>query len=84
MDTTKTKTNARDYLMTHDELLLKLFVLPADITEQKHEGKAIKALRAVIELHKPDDEGDCLNCLTNLAWRNYPCPTIQVIEKELS
>jgi len=45
------------------------------------------ALRAVVELHKPDSTGGCNACEQ---WTNegayqlfYPCPTIQAIEKEL-
>lgn len=55
--------------MTHDELM-----------------KGLKALLAVIELHKPNLEGDeCSHC----GWEcggelvNFPCPTIQLIDKEL-
>ena len=44
-----------------------------------------KALRAVVELHKPvafvNEKGlFCDNCLPD----RYPCTTIQAIEKELS
>ncbi len=49
------------------------------------------ALRAVVELHQPTPEGRYPNLLcqgcsmteVNL-YANYPCPTIQAIEKELS
>ena len=69
--------------MTHDELLEKI------IPEQYDESGSImvtygKALRAVVELHKPithkgyEREGFfCSNCEFD-----YPCPTIQAIEKE--
>lgn len=67
--------------MTHDELLAKL---DGQITSSKAIGcecaacdNAI-ALRAVVELHKPDVGGRCLQCECHL-----PCPTIQAIEKEL-
>jgi len=47
----------------------------------------LNALRAVVELHKPDSTGGCNACEQ---WTNegayqlpYPCPTIQAIEKEL-
>jgi len=45
-----------------------------------------KALRAVVELHKPDKFGDCVGCDNPLSPTNwcYPCPTIQAIEKELA
>lgn len=64
--------------MTHDELLAKLWILPADVTEQEHGTKAVNALRAVVELHQLRDDNSCQHCVT---W--YPCDTIQVIEKEL-
>jgi hypothetical protein len=68
--------------MTHDELLAEIDFLPLDGLHKWFQP----ALRAVVELHKAttfeDDElGDmilCSKCITA-----YPCPTIQVIEKEL-
>jgi hypothetical protein len=61
--------------MTHDELL--------DIIGHWNwiEPGAINALRAVVELHKPSD-GQCYEC--HYEGRDYPCHTIQAIEKELS
>ena len=70
--------------MNHDELL-------ADINEaiQYEEDKQVwKALRAVVELHKPTEAyfGDEIVCGAcgneDFEW-TYPCPTIQAIEKEL-
>ena len=63
--------------MTHDELLAKLnpVITVANITKQYH------ALRAVVELHKPDLEGPYAVCTT--CQEIYPCGTIQAIEKEL-
>ena len=70
--------------MTHDKLLKEI--------NQFHGETAIadllsNALRAVVELHKPDSTGGCNACEQ---WTNegayqlpYPCPTIQAIEKEL-
>lgn len=71
--------------MTHDELSielnrrLKVALYNGDIP-------AIHALRAVVELHKPDgnlcnhcEEGFIMGSLPVV----YPCPTIQAIEKEL-
>jgi len=74
--------------MTHDESLAKI-----DYTVAIYEGLSVldtrvltaylKALRAVVESHKPYlfaiDEIKCLNCQFH-----YPCPTIQAIEKELN
>ena len=73
--------------MSHDELL-------ADINEaiQYEEDKQVwKALRAVMELHRPEliESGKesifvCSTCNPEWFWENpYPCPTIQAIEKEL-
>jgi hypothetical protein len=65
--------------MTHEELLNKILM--------KCGCGNTKALRAVVELHKPDSTGGCNACEQ---WTNegayqlhYPCPTIQAIEKEL-
>jgi len=68
--------------MTHDELLASINNLTVV------DGIFMKdALRAVVELHKPDSTGGCNACEQ---WTNegayqlpYPCPTIQAIEKEL-
>ena len=91
--------------MTHDELLaeIKSRVLhPAqDITNPitwEHKAKLADALRAVVELHKPDEDGVCKQC-NGECWGcgewgcrfkcdcdchpKYPCPTIQIIEKEM-
>ena len=66
--------------MTHDELLAKLddygFGVPP-----------LNALRAVVELHKPQEitlpNGEWgTNCILCDGF-DYPCPTIEAIEKEL-
>ena len=66
--------------MTHDELL-------AEIDSYAYNYKPKSALRAVVELHKPeplDERGNvCLTCCPDLLVL-YPCTTIQAIEKELS
>ena len=81
--------------MTHDELLAKI-----DYTVAIYEGLSVldtrvltaylKALRAVVELHKPmrlpDGDVDCSVCEnTNSHWSGvpYPCPTIQAITNRL-
>ena len=90
--------------MTHDELLKKVET-DQEITEYLNFGLMngdIKintarqhwfqsnALRAVVELHKPDKEGLCaMNCVVvdddGYAWtqQQYPCSTIEAIGKEL-
>ncbi len=78
--------------MTHEELLTKI-----DSVFYEDEGgmqldltgfnNQYRALRAVVELHKPkkldDGEPKCMACETTDWYRVYPCPTIQAIEKEL-
>ena len=72
--------------MTHDELLAKINVLEETIHKELGNtlilGSAtpFDALRAVVELHKPDQWGEeCKHCDNG----SYPCETIQAIEKEL-
>jgi len=71
--------------MTHDELLAKLV--------QTQGGPVYQALRAVVELHKPErgvieswfkwlNGTKIIGC--RLCDELYPCPTIQAIEKELA
>ena len=71
--------------MTHDELLATLNS-PNFMASRTPETPYF-ALRAVVELHKPDPTGGCNACEQ---WTNegayqlpYPCPTIQAIEEEL-
>lgn len=74
--------------MTHDELLVNL-------TPTQERGfpsnpiSVLTALRAVVELHKPseDDPSQCWACsaYANHEYEaDYPCWTIQAIEKELA
>ena len=69
--------------MTHDELLAEL----TDTEPVYARATLYSALRAVVELHKPIKfrsplkiRTGCAICEDNL---QYPCPTIQAIEKEL-
>lgn len=75
--------------MTHDDLLA---VINNDIDQASwvkdyYPLKALMSLRAVVELHKPDVQGNCDIC----GWiigkpgfvRYSACPTIQAIEREL-
>ena len=77
--------------MTHDELMARL---DGQIESSKVIGCKCPAcdnavaLRAVVELHKPQDitlpNGEWgTNCIICDGWQ-YPCGTIQAIEKELS
>ena len=77
--------------MTHEELL-------AEVNKNANwdDGNNSNALRAIVELHKPKEEDGKLWCSHEVCYNhieflertdcdcNYPCPTIQVIEKELS
>jgi hypothetical protein len=69
--------------MTHNELLSKLDNLPKVIGLAEFKVRH-DALIAVVELHKPRDykAGNC--CIGCNADYEYPCPTIQAIESELS
>jgi len=71
--------------MTHDELLAKLDELDHSCSVV---GVTVAALRAVVELHKPNWMKRCEACyeiVSHCDFINelYPCPTIQAIEKEL-
>jgi hypothetical protein len=67
--------------MTHDELLAKIDTLEARYTDYP----TYLALRAVVELHKPD-EYCCPVCgpVLDICGVEYPCPTVRAIEKELA
>lgn len=72
--------------MTHDELLAELRSI-AEFANYDPYPKALKALRAVVELHKPQPttiptDPKCTEC-SGLDWADYPCRTVQAIEKEL-
>jgi hypothetical protein len=88
--------------MTHDELMVKINQRywkmfnhnSLDQTESSIEHRTFIqnqyfALRAVVELHKPDepdfpDEWEsCVECSGNGYVAMYPCQTIKAIEKEL-
>ena len=74
--------------MTHDELLWAInSVVESGPCETVGHFSSAKALRAVVELHKPQDitlpNGEWgTNCIICDGWQ-YPCGTIQAIEKEL-
>ena len=65
--------------MTHDELLAEL----TDIEPVYARATLYSVLRAVVELHKPVEGKFGLSCLKCRDYENYPCSTIQAIEKEL-
>lgn len=76
--------------MTHDELLAKINKYLNDIQSGQiwTTDTFTKALRAVVELHKPQEitlpNGDWgSNCACCDIGFEYPCPTIQAIEKAL-
>jgi hypothetical protein len=73
--------------MTHDEWIsdLNKYIAVAEIATPAT-AQLVKALRAVVELHKPElmiTNSYCIACTINLETVSYPCPTIQAIEKEL-
>ena len=76
--------------MTHDQWIsdLNKYIAIAEIATPAT-AQLVKALRAVIELHKPDesdfpdDYENCVECSGNGYVAMYPCQTIKTIEKEL-
>jgi len=78
--------------MTHDELLelINNYKIYAPVDYGQFD--LTNALRAVVELHKPIYDNSCFDpdcCggpypdLCDGCKDDYPCPTIQAIEKEL-
>ena len=77
--------------MTHDELLAEInrYNDGIEVGLIWTTNIFIKALRAVVELHNPNhpfsikSDLKCAGC-DGLDLVDYPCPTIQAIEKELA
>ena len=82
--------------MTHDELLASIIDYGQNGPIDYGQIDLSKALRAVVELHKPIQGRsdistyDYVGCDACVEWSHdgnmnlkYPCPTIQAIEKEL-
>ena len=74
--------------MIHDELLEELDDIAMTMKQNKLPltSKYIQSLRAVVELHKPMNlyAHLCDGCYEEESGHSdYPCPTIQAIEKEL-
>ena len=69
--------------MTHDELLASIIDYGENGSIDYGQIDLSKALRAVVELHKPVEGKFGLSCLKCRDYENYPCSTIQAIEKEL-
>ena len=73
--------------MTHDDLLTELN-RRLEVALYNGDPQSIHALRAVVELHKPEQINPtylvCTNCYDEESGpSDYPCDTIQAIEKEL-
>jgi hypothetical protein len=77
--------------MTHDELLARIAKLSITPETNVVPSELATALMAVVELHKPypskphkpDGVLLCREC-TDYSTANWPCATIQAIEKELA
>jgi hypothetical protein len=67
--------------MTHEELL-------AELNKLYNYNPYYKAICAVVKLHEEYTTADgvafCVVCRTSDKQLQYPCPTIQAIEKELA
>ena len=75
--------------MTHDELKV---LIEDKFNNQSplHDAQIVNALYRVVELHKPikdewfnTDGMICEECTREEYTINFPCPTIQTIEKEI-
>ena len=69
--------------MTHDELLAKI----NNELGMSDAFRGFDALCAVVELHKPSTEArntHTKNPICNNCIEEYPCQTIQAIEKEIT
>lgn len=82
--------------MTHDELLARISkeIQPCGThthfeCKSKEENLPWHALRAVVELHKPEipsycsEDTRCCDDECVICGEGYPCSTIEAIEKEL-
>jgi len=70
--------------MTHNELLTKIDNYTCCSDDYTCcSGVYGLALKAVVKLHKPVEGKFGLSCLKCRDYENYPCSTIQAIEKEL-
>ena len=71
--------------MTHDELLdaINKQIINAPPFALGGYTKFLQGLCAVVELHKPVTSTIGSFCKACGITSDYPCPTIQVIEKEL-
>lgn len=73
--------------MTHDELLAKIEDMYEFAGMNGATTSVYPAIRAVVELHKPNENNCCTGCPYDFEYDKYsypyPCPTIQAIEKEL-
>jgi hypothetical protein len=74
--------------MTHDELLekirLKFFVNEEGATQSGFQESQLRdAVYAVVELHKPRPNSISTDLECSECRRDYPCSTIQAVEKEL-
>lgn len=65
--------------MTHDELLIEIN-RRLEVALYNGDPESIHALRAVVELHYQQNEGGYCDVCPDY---QYPCRTIQAIEKEL-
>lgn len=77
--------------MLHDELLekIKVFLFATELQsiDEDFEGtKMLKALYAIVKLHKPHEDMQhlCKECWSEYSFAAYPCPTIQAIENNIS
>jgi hypothetical protein len=75
-------------VVSHAELAVAALIKHTEPYGPNNQGlKVLKALQAVMELHKPElmiSSSYCVACTINLETVIYPCPTIEAIQKELA
>ncbi len=69
--------------MTHDELLARIAKLSVTPETNVVPSELATALMVVVKLHGEVD-GGCRICRDDYWAEDYPCKTIEAIEKELS
>ena len=74
--------------MTYEELLELIAANEEFYDDGTNRTPSWSALRAIVELHKPNEFSECINCKDEWGYNDvrnesYPCPTIQAIEGQL-
>lgn len=55
----------------------------SSVPERVADEDAPAALRAVLELHQPDEWGQCSSCVDDGLPIPYPCPTVEAVRETI-